>query len=146
MQYVFSSSDKEKFSLHDCRATSVELINDHLIFRLPDGFYCADHSKDWPNSGKAEIEFIIDPMRGVYLNLFVESDGQTIRKKYTIEQMVERINSQEWELEFAYRYDGYEEVLYNCWVWIKQAPWSYEAELWIGTKEDTIFRWDSPDT
>ena len=70
MQYEFSSSDKDKFSLHDCRATSVELINDRLIFKLPDGFYCEDYSEDWPNSGKAEVEFTIDPMRGVCLNLF----------------------------------------------------------------------------
>ena len=28
MQYEFSSMDKEKFSLHDCRSTSVERINE----------------------------------------------------------------------------------------------------------------------
>ena len=46
MQYEFSSFDKDKFSLHDCRATSVELINERLIFKLPDGFYCEDYSED----------------------------------------------------------------------------------------------------
>lgn len=146
MQYEFLSSDKDKFSLHDCFSTSVELIDKRLIFKLPDGFFFQDYSKDWPNSGKAEVEFTIDPERGVWLNLFVDSEGQTIRKEYTLDQLVEKINSQEWELEFAYRYDGYEEVLYRCWIWIKQAPWSYEAELWIGTKENTVFRWNSPDT
>ena len=146
MQYEFSSTDKEKFSLHDCRSTSVELINGRLIFKLPDGFFNADYSDDWPNTGSAEVEFAIDPMRGVYLNIFADSDGQTIRKEYTLDQLVEKINNSEWELEFAYRYDGYEEILYKCWIWFDHEPWSYEGELWIGTKEDTVFRWNLLET
>ncbi|MBR4587903.1 MAG: hypothetical protein IKO30_06280 [Lachnospiraceae bacterium] len=145
MQYEFSSTDKEKFSLHDCMSTAVELINDRLIFKIPDGIFCVDYSKDWPNTGNAEVEFVIDPMRGVYLNLFVDSDGQTIRKDITLDRLVEKINNSEWKLEFAYRYDGYESVLYRCWIWTDEEPWSYEAELWIGTKEDTVFRWNSPE-
>ena len=145
MQYEFSSTDKEKFSLHDCRSTSVEWINERLIFRIPDGFFNSDYSDDWPNTGRAEVEFKIDPMRGVCFYIFADSDGQTIRKEYTLEQLVEKINNSEWELEFAYRYDGYEEVLYKCWIWEDHEPWTYEGELWIGTKEDTVFRWNSPE-
>ena len=45
MNYEHTSTDKDNFSLHDCRATSVELNNNHLIFRFPDslnmpGFGC----------------------------------------------------------------------------------------------------------
>ena len=57
MQYEFSSTDKEKFSLHDCRSTYVERINERLIFRIPDGFFNSDYSDDWPNTGNAEVEF-----------------------------------------------------------------------------------------
>ncbi len=145
MHYKFSSTDKEKFSLHDCRAASVELVNERLIFKLPDGFFNVDYSPDWPNTGKAEVEFKIDPMRGICLYVFADAGEQTIREEYTLEQMVEKINGSEWELEFAYRFDGYEEILYKCWIWIDHAPWPYEGELWIGTKEDTVFRWDSPE-
>ncbi len=144
MQYEYSSTDKEKFSLHDCRAASVELINDRLIFCFPDGIFFEDYSEDWPNTGKAEVAFIIDSMRGVTVYLFMESEGQTIRKEYTLAALMEKINSHEWELEFAYRYDGYEEVLYQCWIWENDEPGTFECELWIGTKEDTVFRWDSP--
>ena len=59
MQYEFSSTDKEKFSLHDCMSIAVELINDRLIFKIPDGFFCVDYSKDWPNTGNAEVVMII---------------------------------------------------------------------------------------
>ena len=144
MQYEHSSTNKSDFSLHDCRATSVELINDRLIFRFPDGIFFFEYSDDWPNTGKAEVEFRVDSMRGVTFYLFVESDGQTIRKECTLEQLIDKINTNEWELEFAYRYDGYEEVLYKCWIWRNHEPWTYECELWVGTKENTVFRWDSP--
>lgn len=144
MQYEYSSTDKDRFSLHDCRATSAKLTDGQLVFFLPDGILFDDYSEDWPNTGKAEVEFIIDPMRGVTVYQFIESKEQTIRKELTLEQLIDMINKNEWELEFAYRYDGYEEVLYKCWIWQKQKPWACECELWIGTKEKTIFRWDSP--
>ena len=89
------------------------------------------YSKDWPNTGKAEVEFRIAPMRDVYLNLFIDSDGQTLRKDFTLEQLVEKMNDHEWELEFAYRYDGYEEVLYKCFF----------ASLYIGVKEIYYRNW-----
>lgn len=146
MQYEYSSTDKERFSLHDCVATSVELINDRLIFYLPDGFFCKDYSNDWPNTGKAEIEFKLNSIEEVNLYLFVEAEGKTIRTQYTIEQMIEKINNKEWEIEFAYRYDGYEEILYKCWIWEKPLRRTYESELSIRTKENIIFRWNSPET
>lgn len=144
MQYENTSTDKERFSLHDCRSTSAELMSERLVFRFPDGIYCGDYSDDWPNTGKAEVEFVIDSMRGVCVYLFAESAGQTIRKEDMLEQLIDKINKHEWELEFGYRYDGYEEILYKCWVWENHEPWSFECELWIGTKENTVFRWDSP--
>ena len=144
MGYERSSTDKERFSLHDCRATSAERIGERLIFRFPDGIFCADYSKDWPNTGKAEVEFVIDPQRGVCLDLFEDSEGKTVRRQYTLEQLTEKINRGEWELEFLYRYDGYEEVLYLGYIWTTDASGTYECELWIGTKENTVFRWDEP--
>ena len=145
MQYSYSSTDKDRFSLHDCLATAVELNGEHLIFTFPDGIFYDEYSNDWPNPGKAEVEFIIDRMRGVTVYEFIDEKGQTFRKEYSLEQLLEKINSAKWELEFAYRYDGYEEILYKCWIWEKSGQGTFECELWIGTKEDVIFRWDSPD-
>lgn len=144
MNYEHTSTDKDNFSLHDCRATAVELSDNHLIFCFPDGIFFVGYSNDWPNTGKAEVEFVIDPMRGVTVYLFKDMKEQTIREECQLNDLIEKINSGKWELEFAYRYDGYQEVLYKCWIWENDEPWTYECELWIGTKEDTIFRWDSP--
>ena len=66
------------------------------------------YSKDWPNTGKAEVEFRIAPMRNVYLNLFIDSDGQTLRKDFALEQLVECF--------FAALYIGVKEIYYRNWT------------------------------
>lgn len=144
MQFEYSSTDQDKFSLHDCRPSSAELIDERLTFRFPDGIFCEGYSNDWPNAGKAEVEFTIDTMRNVTIYLFVDSDGQTVREECTLTKLLQKINENEWELEFAYRYNGYQNILYQCWIWEVPGPRCHECELWIGTKEDVVFRWDPP--
>lgn len=144
MKYEGISTEQEKFSLHDCRATSAEYKNGRLIFHFPDGIYFEDYSDDWPNTGEAEVEFEVDAKRGGTLFLFEEAQGHDIRKKYTIEQLIEKVNRTEWELEFAYRFDGYQEILYMCWIWCNHEPWSFESQLFIGTKDKVVYRWNPP--
>ena len=60
-------------------------------------------------------------------------------------KFIEKVNSKEWELEFAYRYEGYQEVLHMCWIWQNGEPWTMEAQLFIGTKEPEIFCYDPPE-
>ena len=144
MQYDYTSTEKDRFSLHDCRATSASLRDDQLVFIFPDGIFFEEYSNDWPNTGKAEVEFTIDLLRGITVYQFIESDKQTIRTELDIKLLIEKINSKEWELEFLYRYDGYQQILYECWIWENIGTQTYECELWIGTKTDAVFRWDAP--
>ena len=144
MQYAYSSTDKDRISLHDCIASAAELTNERLIFRFPNGFSYEEYLNEWPNTGEAEIEITLESIKSVKVYLFGEAEGKTIREEYTIEQLVEKINNKEWELEFAYRYYGYQEILYTCWIWNKMGSGTYECELWIRTKEDIIFKWNQP--
>ena len=115
-----------------------------MVFIFPDGIFFEEYSNDWPNTGKAEVEFTIDLLRGITVYQFIESDKQTIRTELDIKLLIEKINSKEWELEFLYRYDGYQQILYECWIWENIGTQTYECELWIGTKTDAVFRWDAP--
>ncbi|MDD5935782.1 MAG: hypothetical protein PUC65_09510 [Clostridiales bacterium] len=144
MEYDLISTDKEKFSLHDCRTTSAKYEDGQLTLYFPNGIFFEDYSDDWPNTGNAAVEFLVDPMRGVSFYLFEECEGNVIRREYTMEQLIEKINNKEWELEFAYRYDGYQEILYMCWIWCNHEPYSYECQFFIGTKEEVVFRWNPP--
>ena len=142
MHYEYSSTDKEKFSLHDCRATSVELTDKQLFFCFSDGIFFEDYSNDWPNTGKAAVVYSIDG--GTTFYLFDDKDGCEIREKYTIEQVAEKINNGEWELEFAYQYEGYHEIFHTGWIWQNHEPWSRECQMFIGTREEVVYKWDSP--
>ena len=143
MQYDLISTDKGKFSLHDCRARKAAFSENRLTFSFPDGIYYNDYSDDWPNTGEAEVEFRTDGE--LFFYLFEEQDGCTIRKSYTMEQLLDRINSGRWEMEFGYRYDGYREIIYTGWIWQNHEPWSREFQMFIGLKEDTVFRWNPPE-
>lgn len=140
----FQSRYHEAFSLHDCRSDHIEYADNRLTVFFPCGIFFEEYGDDWPNTGPASVEYLTDPMGEVRFYLFTETDGQTIRREYTLEQLIQKVNAGEWELEFAYRYEGYQEVLHICWVWQDREPWSCEAQLFIGTKEAEIFRYDPP--
>ena len=80
MHYEYSSTDKKKFSLHDCRATSVELTDKQLFFCFPDGIF----------------------------------------------------------------FEGYHEIFHTGWIWQNHEPWSRECQMFIGTREEVVYKWDSP--
>ena len=145
MSYRYNSTDKAKFSLHDCRTDHIELEDGRLTFFFPSGIFCTDYGDDWPNTGAASLEYNVDSMRGITFYAFRETGGQTVREEYEPEQLIEKVNSKEWELEFAYRYEGYQEVLHMCWIWQNGEPWTMEAQLFIGTKEPEIFCYDPPE-
>ena len=73
MQYAMTSTKKEKFCLHDCRAKKVLLNDKQLTFVFLDGIFFEDYSDDWPNTREAEVEYRIDG--GVTFYLFDDKDN-----------------------------------------------------------------------
>ena len=146
MLFSYKGTDRERFSLHDCRAVSAELVEDRLTFTFPGGIFCADYGKDWPNTGAAAVEFALDPQRGSHVDLFRESGEETVRECLALEALTGKLNAGEWELEFLFRYDGYGEILYICYIWGLREPGCFEAHLSLGVKDAPVFRWDPPDT
>lgn len=137
--YENENRNPEHFSLHDCHAESAEYDNESLTFFFPEGFYYAAYGKDWPNTGDAAVSF---KTNDAYLYLFVQKDGQTIREEYTVDQLVDKVNRKEWDLEFLYRYDRYKEIMFYGWVWINCKPFHHEFQLFVETDEET-YRWNS---
>lgn len=138
------SSDRDRFSLHDCRAKQIRYEDGELTFVFPDGIWCADQGEDWPNTGKACVTYRIDPMREVTVYLFRMEDGKTVREECAVEELTNKVNRGQWELEFAYPYYGYGEVFHSCWIWQEEEPFSSEAYLFIGTKDTEVFEYDPP--
>ncbi|MCR4952273.1 MAG: hypothetical protein K6A40_13220 [Solobacterium sp.] len=145
MTFQYTDNDRDRFSLHDCRAQHIQLENDILTFTFPDGIWCEQYGQDWPNTGKAAVSFHVDQMRGTVLFVFHDENKKTIRTDYTLDELIRKVNAGEWELEFGYRYDGYQEILYRGWIWENHEPWTYECQLFIGTKEEAEYLWNDPE-
>lgn len=145
MTYENKSNDKNNFSLHDCRAESAKWEDNELTFYFPSGIFFREYGEDWSNTGSAAVKFEVDFLREADFFLFAKSGEQVMREEYSIDMLAEKINSKEWELEFAYRYDGYEEILYTCRVWFDKEPYCYEAQLFIGAKNEVTFMWNKPE-
>ena len=143
-KYAFSSDDKSRFSLHDCRTASAEIKDGVLTFSFPDGIFCADYGSDWPNTGDAAVSFRIDGKRGVSFHQFRDTEHGTVREIRSAEEMLAALNGGTWELEFGYRYDGYGQILYIGWIWPTDGSAVGEFELFVGTKEKTVYFWNPP--
>lgn len=143
MNYEFTSNDKECFSLHDCRADGAELTGDQLILYFTKGIFYNEYGDYWPNTGRAAVEFVIEHVDEITFYLFKEKRKKKIVQEYTARQLVDKISSQKWQLEFLYRYDGYEQTMHSVMVCFDKRPYSYEGQLFIRFKSET-FKWNSP--
>ena len=50
------------------------------------------------------MQFVLLEEDGICFYLFRDEDGKTVREQYSVKQLMQKLNSKEWELEFAYRY------------------------------------------
>ncbi len=139
MNYQFKSTNKDLFSLHDCEATSAKLEDDKLTFYFPKGIFYCEYGDYWPNTAKAALEFEVEYLDEITFYLFKEKSKKRIVKEYTIEEVIEKINKKKWQIEFLYRYDGYNEVMYTVMVWFNKKPYSYEGQIFIRNKSETYY-------
>ena len=140
--YRFRSTERERFSLHDCRAKRAERTGERLTFFFPDGIWCRDRGEDWPNTGPAAVTFSLDRLGETTVYLFEQTAAGDLRRELPLAELLERINTGAWELEFGYRYDRYREVLVTGWVWQDREPWSRECQLFLPTREPTEYWWN----
>ncbi len=142
MTYKYKSTDQKCFSLHDCRATRAELKENVLILYFPEGIFYRHYDDFWPNTGSGAVKYVIEHLDEVTFYLFEKRLNQRVVREYTIRQLVDKINSKQWQLEFLYRYDGYKEVMYTVEVWFNKKTYSYEGQLFIKNTKET-FMWNS---
>ena len=135
--YTFRSVHAEHFSLHDCCPSSVELKGEKLFFYFPDGIAYDSYGNNWPNTGSAAVAFSINN-DSTFVRFIDEKDGHQSEKTYTIAQLIEKVNSKAWELEFAYK--NSEGTMFSCWIWAQDEGTDY-GELHIGNVE---YFWNPP--
>jgi hypothetical protein len=143
MNYEFTSNNKDCFSLHDCRAVHVEIKDSCLTLYFPEGIFYSEYEDCWPNTGSAAVEYVFDDPEDIRFYLFKGKKKKKTVKEYSLKKLADKINSKKWQLEFLYRYDGYQEVVYTVSVWFNKKPWSYAGQIFIRNEGET-FSWNFP--
>jgi len=147
MPYTYSQINAyPSVSLHDCRANRLNLNSERLEFTFDIGFTltpqtelnaqnrCVDTGRAALVFTGAEAEFYLYREHRLFRRTVV-----TTRKTLSMNQLADKLNSGEWELEFIHEYFGYNSAFYACCIWQKCKPWSIECQLDIYCKQIEYF-------
>lgn len=139
-------------SLHDSGAEKATFENGILTFHFPqDGFWVLpDHEKNTigepVRTDASEVRFHLlseDAEEDFHCYVFHEkSERKSVRKEWTLSELVSAINSREYRLEFLYRYEGgYKELIFSCELWGEKKPYHRECQLWLSV-QDVTYCWN----
>lgn len=150
MYKFFDRNENDDISLHDCKATKISIRKDILSLEFEDGFWVSEHHRHNPYgkllaTDKSRVDFRLlydEPEDNVTFYVFKEKKhGKVIRKQYSLKKLMKKINEKGKELEFLYAYQGYNSIIFECWLWQKKKPYHRECVLILST-DDIIYRWN----
>ncbi len=138
--YQYTQKDEPlavDISLHDCRATQMEIDGEDIIFRFEDGFCItpeneANSTGEVLYTGRAQLRIIRPDSFEAHL---LHEDTRfgypplSVKERITPEQLAEMLNSGDYELEFISEFIGYKSYYYQCWLWFDRKPYHVECQL-----------------
>lgn len=149
--YKYHDGKDSNISLHDCRATRASVNNGILSFYFPDGFWIGEnHSENYlkktVSTDESKVDFHLTHKSDddVTIHIFTDTDeknGKAIREKCGLKNFINFINDGSYELEFLYLYKGYKSIIFYCWIWFDETPYSKECELIISTSK-IMYYWN----
>ncbi len=129
--YQYNVVNSENLSLHDCRANRMSWEDGILSFFIPDGIWIVEKGEAIKtNSSRVDFEVMDKNVDDVDIYLFRKTrSGKVIREQWKVDNFINAVNEGTFEVEFLYKYLGYQYILYKCCVWFKKAPYCYECEI-----------------
>lgn len=144
---MYKHKDREDtcMDLHDCTATKAVLKDGILSLYFPDGFWIMGDHPDNPfkrtvRTNKARVDFhlVYDDGSDLVIHTFKKKKRRkTVRKTCAPGKFIRRLNKGRYRLEFLYPYKGYNEIKYDCCLWMDEKPYSKECEFMISTDQVT---------
>lgn len=147
--YKYCDNEDSHISLHDCRATSASINDGILSFYFSDGFWVGENHannylKKTVSTDKSKVDFHLACKNEDDVTIYVfteEKNGKTIREEYDLKNFISCINNGTYELEFLYPYKGYNSIIFCCYIWFDEKPYSKECELVISTSK-IVYYWN----
>ena len=148
---TFSHCDQNEthLSLHDCIAEKAYFENGKLGFEFPDGFWiCSDHPEnnlsETVRTDFSKAEFTLENREADDVTVYVFQKNifqKTVRTEWTVQQLVDQINSGKYRLEFLYQYLAYNSRMVECWLHFDKKPYMKECLISINAS-DVHYYWN----
>lgn len=148
-KFIHCDMNEEYITLHDCVADRAYFCNCTLSFEFDDGFWILpDHPEnnlaDTVRTDCSKVEFILNDEyyeRVIYVfekNIF----GSTVRKEWTLDKLLNSINSGKYKLEFLYQYKCYGSRIIECELQLDKRPYHKECIIKIDSSKAN-YCWNS---
>ncbi len=129
----------DNITLHDCVASKIYIKDDDFIFEFEDGFWIGNKCEYNPHvkvlkTSAAQVQLCAaDEIDFCYFKKPVFSFFKSHDKRICVEfdEVIEKVNSGEWQLEFLYEYSCDKLMLFECYLWMvkKDKRKGYQAQL-----------------
>ena len=113
--YRYKVVNDECVGLHDCRANKMAWNENVLSFYIPDGIWVWMTGETIKTKeAKVDFEIIDKEIDGVDIYLFKKNrSGKVVREEWELNNFINAVNNGTFELEFLYKYQGYQSILYK---------------------------------
>ena len=147
MNFSHCDKDEKYLSLHDCVAEGSYFKNGKLGFEFNDGFWI---SPDHPESNLSNIvrtdfskvEFVLTDGKEYDVTIYVFKKSlfkKTIRVEWTIQELINNINSGKCKLEFIYQFLDHNSRIIECELKLDRKPYHQECILRISAPEVSYY-------
>ena len=156
---VFSHCDRDEryLSLHDCIAERAYFEDGKLGFQFDDGFWVSpDHPENnlsnLVRTDSSKVEYTLENGTSYDVTVYVFKENifkKTIRIEWTMQELLDNINSGKCELEFLYQYVACASRIVECELKLNKKPYRMECIIkisapkvsyyWNNLREDCVW-------
>ena len=127
---------QQSYSLHDCRATRMELAGSTLSFYFENGvFLLPAEGSEVQRSGPARLDIPILDMDidGISIYIYSPHRGRVVRREWEAGNFIDAVNDGSFEVEFLTEYTAYRSLLYRCTLWFNTPPYHHDCDIELNT-------------
>ena len=147
MEFSHCDHDEEHLTLHDCIAERAYFENGKLGFEFNDGFWI---SPEHPESSLREcvrtdfskVEYTLEYGKIYDVTIYVFSKTffkKIIRTEWTIQNLINKINSKKCKLEFLYQYIDHDSRIIECDLTFDKKPYRRECVIKLSAPEVSYY-------
>ncbi len=147
MGFSHIDHNENHLSLHDCIAERAYFENGNLGFEFNDGFWI---SPDHPDSNLSKIvktdlskvEYALEDGNEYDVTIYVFRETffkKIVRTEWTIQNLINKINSGKYKLEFLYQYIDYNSRIVECKLICDKKPYRQECIMKISSSSVSYY-------